>query len=77
MKTIVACVLLALASSAAANNLVDSVRSCGADIPLPTEIYVDDCPSLPCEVKNGDTVYFTMVFTPRKYTNRGIFRRAV
>lgn len=69
MKSFGVLALLALclaASSVFAGDLADTVSSCGEGIPLPTHIYVDGCYENPCEVRNGDTVTFELVFTPRK-----------
>ena len=66
MKTIAVCLVLAFAFGAVAANLADTVKSCGDGIPTPDEIYVVNCTEVPCEVRNGDTVVFTIVFVPRK-----------
>lgn len=47
-------------------NLAKDVTKCGDDVALPLEIYVDGCEETPCTVRNGDSVKFELVYSPRE-----------
>ncbi|XP_059610950.1 uncharacterized protein LOC132257911 [Phlebotomus argentipes] len=49
-------------------DLMDGITPCDNNVPLPLDVYVYGCDSLPCIVHNGDTVYFEMDFLVHEFT---------
>ncbi|XP_055676915.1 uncharacterized protein LOC129786089 [Lutzomyia longipalpis] len=61
-------ILVGLLAAGISADLMDGITPCPNNVPLPLDVYVYGCDSLPCWVHNGDIVYFEMDFRVERFT---------